>query len=150
MIWHDQFWGLTWMWPTFKDHWFQLPFNRFEVGLKGNDRLYGLCQNPWLPWPQSEVQYRHDFYSSFFQNEWVSEKNLSSWNQKNESIFACYWGGPGFEIPAREIIINYEKGVWVCPGGFMQLPFSTIAQILPFKTFDICFMWPKFRKNWQL
>ena len=39
MIWHDWFWGLTWMWPAFKGHWLWLPFNRFEVGLKGNDNL---------------------------------------------------------------------------------------------------------------
>ena len=38
MIWHDQFLGLTWMWPTFKDHWLWLPFNRFAVQLKGNDK----------------------------------------------------------------------------------------------------------------
>ena len=29
----------TWMWPTFKEHWLWLPFNRSEVRLKGKDTL---------------------------------------------------------------------------------------------------------------
>ena len=37
MIWHDQFCGLTRMWPTLKDQSLWLPFNHFEVQLKGND-----------------------------------------------------------------------------------------------------------------
>ena len=49
MIWHDWFWGLTWMWPAFKGHWLRLPFNRFEVGLKGNNNT------PNANWLQDSV-----------------------------------------------------------------------------------------------
>ena len=64
MIWHDQFWGLTWMWPTFKEHWLWLPFIHFEVWLKGNNKLKKLHQDTtWSVILVDEVEAKIEFLS---------------------------------------------------------------------------------------
>ena len=74
MIWHNRFWGLTWTRPTLKDHYLWLPFNRFEVWLKGNDSVVKKVDmlSHWTTEIQiQEMEMRnYQIISTIFAREW--------------------------------------------------------------------------------